>query len=182
MQVMVHVEPKLSGIDKELLQLREQIDMDKEYIATISAEFESYAQRIKIIEVQIKEKDTQLARFHRCRLCLAENLTPRSREKFVKRTTTKRFSGANTKAEVQEEQSPEELLQASLAAQESHTSEEGKGPLLQPENWHMQYNVARLHVYVELSTKTNINMGFCKINVPQSLFLGNTKFAIFGTS
>jgi peptidoglycan hydrolase CwlO-like protein len=134
MQVMVHVEPKLSGIDKELLQLREQIDMDKEYIATISAEFESYTQRIKITEVQIKEKDTQFARFHRCRLCLAENLTPRSREKFVRRTTTKRFSGANTKAEVQEEQSPEELLQASLAAQESHTSEEGKGPLLQPEN------------------------------------------------
>jgi peptidoglycan hydrolase CwlO-like protein len=134
MQVMVRVEPKLSGIDKELLQLREQIDMEKEYIATISAEFESYTQRIKIIEVQIKEKDTQFARFHRCRLCLAENLTPRSREKFVKRTTTKRFSGANTKAEVQEEQSPEELLQASLAAQESHTSEEGKGPLLQPEN------------------------------------------------
>lgn len=46
----------------------------------------------------------------------------------------------------------------------------------------MQYNVARLHVYLELSTKTNINMGFCKINIPQSLFLGNTKFAIFGTS
>ncbi|CAK9194851.1 unnamed protein product [Sphagnum troendelagicum] len=128
-QVMVHVEPKLSGIDKELLQLREQIDMDKEYIATISAEFESYTQRIKISEVQIKEKDTQFARFHRCRLCLAENLTPRSREKFVKRTTTKRFSGANTKAEVQEDQSPEELLQASLAAQESHTSEEGASKL-----------------------------------------------------
>lgn len=122
---MARAEPKLSAVFKELVRLREALSNDRQQIATLSSDLDSYTNRWKLTAAALKEKELQFSRLQRCRLCLAENLTPRAREKFVKRATKKRFSSADTKVQVEEEKTPEELIAESLAAmKEGHAPDD----------------------------------------------------------
>jgi hypothetical protein len=113
---MARVQPKLAAVADELVHLGNILASDREQLATLTYDLDLQSKRFKVSANQLKQMNMQFARLQRCRLCLAENLTPREREKFVRRATMKHFAGAGSRIQIEEEKSHEELIQDSIAA------------------------------------------------------------------
>jgi len=114
---MASTEPKIASVSAELVRLSEVMDLSKEQFSDLTRELTSFTLKFKMISDKLKQQNTQIERLQRCRLCLAENLTPRAREKFVRKATMKRFTYNPEALQLQEDaKAAEELLQESLAS------------------------------------------------------------------
>ena len=115
---MASAEPKMVSVSAELVRLKEVMALSQEQLSNLTKEHKSCTLKCKLVSDKLKQVDLQFTRLQRCRLCLAENLTPRAREKFVRRATMKHFgSSAGSVLLLQEEgQSPEQLIHETLAA------------------------------------------------------------------
>lgn len=107
----------MASVSAELIHLREVMDLSMWQFSDLTRELTSVTLKFKTVLDKLKEQNMQITRLQRCRLCLAENLTPRAREKFVRRATMKRFSNNAEALQLQEDaKAAEELLQDSLAS------------------------------------------------------------------
>ena len=79
---MWSVEPFLNAKEEELV-------LAKNYMDTMREEINQLVNQLDESKKQVKEKDMQIHKMKRCRLCLCENMTPRSREDTVKRIKRK---------------------------------------------------------------------------------------------
>jgi hypothetical protein len=115
---MASVEPKVVSMSADLVRLKEVMALSKEQLSDLTREHHACTLKFKTVSDKLKQVNLQFTRLQRCRLCLAENLTPRAREKFVRRATMKRFgSSAGSALLLQEEaQSAEQLIQETLDA------------------------------------------------------------------
>ncbi|KAG0598997.1 hypothetical protein M758_12G118600 [Ceratodon purpureus] len=142
-QVMASVEPKVVSVSAELVRLNEVMALGKEQLSDLTREHHACTLKYKTLSDKLKQVNLQFTRLQRCRLCLAENLTPRAREKFVRRATMKRSSAGSALLLQEELQSAEQLLQETLAAKSlpassAHAVEgergEGGGKVAPPES------------------------------------------------
>ncbi|KAH7288034.1 hypothetical protein KP509_31G008600 [Ceratopteris richardii] len=81
-QVMAAVEPYIDAKEDELKRAEYHMDNMNEQINNLLRELDQCNR-------QFKEKEIQLQKIKRCRLCLCENVTPRSREDIVKKAKAK---------------------------------------------------------------------------------------------
>lgn len=101
---MVLVEPRLTAAEDELRLSKEQMALEK-------AEYEQRHNEVLLLKGQlaaceqtIKLQAYELSKIHRCRLCLAENMTPRSREGLIRRARGKSFASiSDNKGDVEKE-------------------------------------------------------------------------------
>ena len=81
-QVMGAAEPYLDAKEDELKHAKNHMD-------TMNEQINSLINQLDESKKQIKDKEVQVQKIKRCRLCLCENMTPRSRDDTVKKAKTK---------------------------------------------------------------------------------------------
>lgn len=114
---MASTEPKLASLAADLVHLHEVMDLTKYQFFDLTREMASFTAKFKMVSEKLKQLNMHITRLQRCRLCLAENLTPRAREKFVRRATMKRFANNAEALQLQEDaKAAEEIIQGSLAS------------------------------------------------------------------
>ncbi|MCO5586777.1 hypothetical protein L7F22_040719 [Adiantum nelumboides] len=79
---MMAAEPYFDAKEDELKHTKNHID-------TMNEQINSVLNQLEESNKQLKEKETQVQKIKRCRLCLCENVTPRSRDDIVKKAKTK---------------------------------------------------------------------------------------------
>ncbi|CAM6097126.1 unnamed protein product [Calypogeia fissa] len=122
-QVMQRAEPKLTSMEDEVRRVKELHAKDKvEYGQRIKA-MEELRLILKETEDKLHRVEFEVVKYKRCRLCLAGNMTPRTRESFVKKAMLKRFSGTSFGIDGREK-TRAELLQESV---DEIMGEGGKG-------------------------------------------------------
>ncbi|XP_024363033.2 uncharacterized protein [Physcomitrium patens] len=122
-QVMASTEPKLTSLSAELVRSREIMALSKDKLSDLTGDLKACTLKFKTVSEALKQKNLQFVRLQRCRLCLAENLSPRAREKFVRRATMKHFASSGGSMIPQEEtKSVGEIFQESLASHQAAAS------------------------------------------------------------
>ncbi|MCO5551623.1 hypothetical protein L7F22_005128 [Adiantum nelumboides] len=81
-QVMTAAEPYFDAKEDELKHTKNHMD-------TMNEQINSLLNQLEESNKQLKEKEAQVQKVKRCRLCLCENVTPRSRDDIVKKAKTK---------------------------------------------------------------------------------------------
>ncbi|KAL3691060.1 hypothetical protein R1sor_004711 [Riccia sorocarpa] len=89
---MSRAEPKVKAMEEDINRHKEGKKKDIAEIKRLLGELEKANKTILDLEEKLRLKILEISKMKRCRLCLAGNMTPRSRETFIRKSLTKRYS------------------------------------------------------------------------------------------
>ncbi|KAG6552455.1 hypothetical protein Mapa_006016 [Marchantia paleacea] len=131
-RTMIRAEPKVIAMEEEINKLKEVNKKDAAEIKKLTAILEKTTKSLHEVEEKLKTKVVEVTKMKRCRLCVAGNMTPRSRETYIRKSMLKRYSqlagvqaagllGADGK-----EKTRAELFQDALAESDQETARGAK--------------------------------------------------------
>ncbi|EFJ13922.1 hypothetical protein SELMODRAFT_424073 [Selaginella moellendorffii] len=107
-QVLVRAEPKLNATEDEMKRLRDDLEGAKDHLSRMLSDHDFYRDQYDVIRAKLKDKDIEMRKIKRCRLCRTENMSPRSRNEYLvnlkKRSISFRYTHEPTEEELKQQE------------------------------------------------------------------------------